>query len=133
MGNSTFVSRIPIEFIIGNDLVLTGELNSVLSPRTIDRLLKKIPINSRIHLWKKELYFEVGIRMGVEKVAETCNAGDIAYWPQGDAVCLFFQTMRPFSKVSPLGQFTSVDFKKVFEQIHSGMMIKIRKTTSSEV
>ncbi len=133
MGNSTFISRIPIEFTIGNDLVLNGELNSVLSPRTIDRLLKKMPINSRIHLWKKELYFEVGIRMGVEKAVETCNPGDIAYWPQGDAVCLFFQRMRPYSKVSALGQFTGIDFEKIFEQIHSGMIIKIRQITSSEL
>ena len=129
MGNSTFVSRIPIEFTIGNDLVLTGELNSVLSPRTIDRLLKKIPINSRIHLWKKELYFEVGIRMGVEKAAETCNAGDIAYWPQGDAVCLFFDKMSPYSKVSPIGQFSLSDYDEVFVKVRSGTPITMRQKT----
>jgi hypothetical protein len=133
LGKSKFVSRIPIEFVISNDLTLTGELHRVLSPRTIDRLLSKMPVNSRIHLWKKELYFEVGIRMGAEKAVTKCNGGDIAYWPQGDAVCLFFQTMTPYSKVSPLGQFTSVDFEKTFEKLHSGMPIKIRQIKSSEV
>ncbi|MFW9830171.1 MAG: cyclophilin-like fold protein [Candidatus Thorarchaeota archaeon] len=119
-------SRIPIEFIIGNEIILEGELRSILSPRTIDRILPIMPIKSRIHLWKSEIYFEIKIRMGSEKAVSTCEAGAIAYWPQGDAICVFFEEMTPYSKVNPIGQLTSVDFKDRFPQIKPGMPIIIR-------
>ncbi|MFX1343165.1 MAG: cyclophilin-like family protein, partial [Promethearchaeota archaeon] len=101
MNASTLTPKIPVEIIINNDIKLEGELQSILSPRTIDRIVPKLPIASRLHLWKRELYFEIGIRMGSEKSVSTCNAGAIAYWPQGDAVCLFFEEMTPFNKVNP--------------------------------
>lgn len=126
MEKSTLSPRIPVEFIIGNDLILEGEIRSILSPRTIERILPILPIQSRIHLWKKELYFEIGIRMGSEKAISSCDAGAIAYWPQGDAICLFFEKMTPYSKVNPIGQLSKVDFKPIFSQIKSGMPIILR-------
>ena len=68
----------------------------------------------RIHTWKDELYFEVGIRMGSEKAISSCDAGAIAYWPQGDAICLFFDKMTPYGKVNPIGQLSNIDFKAIF-------------------
>jgi hypothetical protein len=124
---STLTPKIAIEIIINNDIKLDGELQSILSPRTIDRIVPRLPITSRIHLWKKELYFEIGIRMGSEKAVSTCKAGDIAYWPQGDAVCLFFEEMTPFNKVNPLGQFEKVNFETRFNEIKSGMPVLLRK------
>lgn len=127
MNASELSPTIGVEIIINNDISLEGELRSILSPRTIDRILPKLPITSRIHLWKKELYFEIGIRMGSEKAVSTCNAGDIAYWPQGDAFCLFFEEMTPFNKVNPLGQFEKVSFDTIFSKIQSGMPVVLRK------
>lgn len=127
MNTSELSPTIPIEVIINNDISIEGELRSILSPRTIDRILPKLPITSRVHLWKDELYFEIGIRMGSEKAVSACNAGDIAYWPQGDAICLFFKAMTPFNKVNPLGQFTNVDYEIMFKQIRSGMPVVLRE------
>ncbi len=105
---------------------MEGELRSILSPRTIDKILKVLPINSRIHLWKKEIYFDIGIRMGSEKAVTSCEAGDIAYWPQGDAVCIFFENMTPAGKVNPLGKITPIDFEEFFTALRSGMPITFR-------
>lgn len=127
MNAPKFSSQISIEFSLSNNVVLEGELRSVLSPRTIDKILKVLPVNSRIHLWKKELYFEIGIRMGSEKSISTCNAGDIAYWPQGDAICLFFEKMVPYGNVNPIGQIKTKGFDEVFETLRSGMPITFRK------
>ena len=127
MKDSEFTSKTSIQFVISNDLVLDGELRSVLSPRTIEKILKILPVNSRIHLWKKELYFEVGVRMGPEKSVASCNAGDIAYWPQGDAICIFFEKMAPYGKVNPIGHIDSSDFEEVFSSLRSGMSISLRK------
>ena len=127
MDQSEFTTRSPVEFILPDNLVLEGELRSVSSPRVVERILARLPIQSRIHLWKKEFYFEIGIRMGLEKAVSSCKAGDIAYWPQGDAVCLFFDEMSPFSKVSPIGQFSLSDYNEVFGQVQSGTPITMRQ------
>ena len=126
MENSEFTTRFSVEFVLPNNLVIEGELRSIFSPRVIERLLSKLPIQSRIHLWQREFYFEVGIRMGLEKAVSSCNGGDIAYWPQGDAVCLFFEKMTPYSKVSPIGQFTLEEYNESFSDIRSGMLITMR-------
>jgi hypothetical protein len=125
MKNPEYPSKIPIKFILDNRLFLEGELRNVLSPRTIEKITKILPIKSRIHLWKKELYFEVGIRMGSEKAVSSCNTGDIAYWPQGDAICLFFDNMTPYAKVNPIGQITSINLAEIFEALRSGMSISL--------
>lgn len=127
MKEPEFTSKTPIEFIVSTDLVLEGELRSVLSPRTIEKILKILPVNSRIHLWKKELYFEVGIRMGTEKAVSSCNAGDIAYWPQGDAICIFFEKMSPYGKVNLIGHINPTDYEDVFNSLRSGLPISLRK------
>lgn len=126
MEDPEFTTRSSVEFVLPNNLVIEGELRSVFSPRVIERLLSKLPIQSRIHLWQREFYFEVGIRMGLEKPVSSCNGGDIAYWPQGDAVCLFFEEMTPYSKVSPIGQFTLEKYNEAFSDIRSGMPITMR-------
>jgi len=127
MNSPEFSSKIPIEFVFSNDIILEGELRSVLAPRTIEKIVKILPKNSRIHLWKKELYFEVGIRMGSEKAVSSCNAGDIAYWPQGDAICLFFEKMAPYGKVNPIGHITTINLQEIFESFRSGMPISLRQ------
>ena len=127
MKDPEFSSKIPVEFILSEDLIIEGVLRSVLSPRTIEKILKVLPINSRVHLWKKEIYFEIGIRMGSEKAVSSCQAGDIAYWPQGDAICLFFEDMTPYGKVNPLGQISSDNLTEIFASLRSGMPISFRK------
>ena len=129
MEQPEFTTRTPVEFILPDNLTIEGELRSVSSPRVIERILASMPIHSRIHLWKKEFYFEIGIKMGLEKAVSSCKAGDIAYWPQGDAVCLFFDEMIPYSKVSPIGRFSLSDFNEVFKQIRSGTSITMQQKT----
>ena len=118
-------SNILVQFKIGDSLILEGNLRHVLAPRTIDRILKILPITSRIHLWKDEIYFEIGAKMGAEKSIPKCNAGDLAYWPQGDALCIFFKDMTPYSSVNPIGQLTTPNFEAEFAKIRSGLGIQM--------
>lgn len=127
MENADFSSRIPVKFRIDNEITLEGELRTVLAPRTVERIIANIPISSRIHLWQKEIYFEIGIKMGAEKSKTQCKAGEIAYWPQGDAICIFFEEMTPFSKVNPIGQLTLSNFEPIFRKFRSGMIIQMHQ------
>ena len=128
MTESEFPSRIPVEFTIENVCTLNGELRTVLAPKTVGRIISLLPINSRLHLWNQEAYFGVGARIGPEKAVMQCKSGDLAYWPQGDAVCLFFKDMTPFSKVNPIGRISTTALEGVFERIRTGTMIRFSRS-----
>jgi len=124
--NGDFRSRIPIQFEIGDAVKFDGELRMVLAPRTVARIVSMLPLTSRIHVWKKEIYFEVNVKMGAEKATTETKAGDIAYWPQGDAVCIFFQDMVPYSKVNLIGKLNpQLNLEELFSKIRSGLAIRV--------
>jgi hypothetical protein len=127
MTETEFTSRIPVKFRINNVGTLDGELRPVLAPRTVGRIVSLLPMDSRLHLWKQEAYFEIGARIGLEKAVSLCKSGDLAYWPQGDAICLFFKDMAPFSKVNPIGRLSTSSLEDLFESIRTGMMIHVSR------
>jgi hypothetical protein len=49
-----------------------------------------LPVTGTVMNWGDELYFTIPLDMGPEAPREIVEAGDIAYWPQGKALCLFF-------------------------------------------
>lgn len=71
-----------------------------------------LPLTSKAHVWGKEIYFEIPVRIGLENSRELVSFGDVGYWPQGNAICLFFgptpvsqeRGIRPASPVNILGR-----------------------------
>jgi hypothetical protein len=58
---------------------------------TADRLWEALPIEAQASLWGEEIYFPASHSAGDETDApEEVEVGDVAYWPPGDALCLFF-------------------------------------------
>ncbi|RLI21933.1 hypothetical protein DRO45_01630, partial [Candidatus Bathyarchaeota archaeon] len=55
----TEISRVKVKFIIENLGEAEGELIRHLSPRTIDMIVRKLPVEGRAALWKEEVYFEI--------------------------------------------------------------------------
>lgn len=125
MEKGSFSTKIPIRFLIDNKLELKGELRKVLAPRTVDHIISLLPLSGRIHLWKREIYFKINAKIGAEKATSQCVAGDIAYWPQGEAICIFFQDMIPYSKVNPIGKLKHTELEEIFHKIKAGTMIQI--------
>ncbi|MFX1474414.1 MAG: cyclophilin-like fold protein [Promethearchaeota archaeon] len=125
------MSEIEVKFEIRNDIILKGILRTVMAPRTINRILALLPIVSRLHVWKEEAYFEIKAQIGPEKATKTVKAGVIAYWPQGDAVCLFFNTMLPISKVNPIGKLVHSNYEEILSVIKSGMPVKFLRTSDN--
>jgi hypothetical protein len=119
----TDVSRTKIKFLIEGNGEAEGELVRFLAPRTIDMILRKLPIEGRAALWKEEVYFETPIKMGEEKAKGNVENGTIAFWPMGSAVCIFYGLSQPYSRVNILGKVTkNLD---VFKQVKSGTKIRI--------
>ncbi len=123
MSNEEGISRIKVRFLIENLGEAEGELVRFLAPRTIDTIVRKLPLEGRAALWKEEIYFEIPVKMGEEKAKPTVEIGTIAFWPMGSALCVFYGTSQPYSPVSILGKITkNLD---LFRQVRSGTTIKI--------
>jgi hypothetical protein len=121
------VSRIKVKFIIENLGEAEGELVRFLAPRSIDTIVRKLPIEGRAALYKEEVYFETSLKMGEEKAKPTVEQGTIAFWPMGSAICVFYGKSQPYSPVSNLGKITSnLD---LFKQVKSGTKIRVALAT----
>jgi len=122
------VSRIKVRFVIESLGEAEGELVRFLAPRTIDYIIRKLPVEGRAALWKEEVYFEIPIKMGEEKAKPIVETGTIAFWPMGGALCVFYGKSQPYSPVSILGKITSN--LEIFKQVKSGTTIKVELLTA---
>jgi hypothetical protein len=121
------ISRIKVKFIIENVGEAEGELVRFLAPRSIDTIVRKLPVEGRAALYKEEVYFETSLKMGEEKAKPTVEEGTIAFWPMGSAICIFYGKSQPYSPVSILGKVTSnLD---LFKQVKSGTKIRVALAT----
>jgi hypothetical protein len=119
------ISRIRIKFIIEGFGEAEGEFVRFLAPRTVDAIVRKLPVEGRAALWKEEVYFETPIKMGEEKAKGTVEKGTIAFWPMGSAICIFYAESQPYSPVSILGKITKN--LEVFGSVKSGTKIRVEK------
>jgi hypothetical protein len=67
------------------------ELDDSRSPKTVKAILENLPIETIVNKWGQELYTD-----GTSIVAQEENAKsevgllDVAFWPEGNALCLFY-------------------------------------------
>jgi hypothetical protein len=119
------VSRIPIRFIVEGIGNAEGELIRIRSPRTVDTIIRRLPLEGRAALWQKEVYFGIPVKMGNEKAKPTVEKGTLAYWPMGSAFCIFYGETQPYSPVNIIGQVTKN--LELFEHVKSGTKIIVEK------
>ena len=83
------------------DVEDVGVFDALLDPsknaRTVEALLKAMPLRGLAERWGDELYFDCGVEVGEGSSQREMDVGDIAYWPIGRAVCIFFG-LTPISK-----------------------------------
>jgi hypothetical protein len=119
------VSRIPLKFTIEGIGEAEGELVRHLAPRTVDAIAKRLPIEGRAALWREEVYFQIPVKLGKEKAEPTVEKGAVAYWPMGNAFCIFYGGSQPYSPVNIVGQVTKN--LELFERVKSGTKIIVEK------
>jgi hypothetical protein len=122
------ISRIKVKFLIEGLGEAEGELVRFMAPRTVDTIVRKLPVEGRAALWKEEVYFEIPVKLGEEKAKPTVETGTVAFWPMGSAICIFYGKSQPYSPVSILGKITkNLD---VFSQVKSGTRIRVEQLGS---
>jgi hypothetical protein len=122
---SSEISHVKIKFIIEGLGEAEGELIRHLAPRTVDMIVRKLPLEGRAALWKEEIYFEIPVKMGEEKAKSTVEKGTIAFWPMGSALCIFYGESQPYSPVNVLGKITKN--LELLSKMKSGTTIKVKK------
>ncbi|KYH39293.1 MAG: hypothetical protein AYL30_000410 [Candidatus Hecatellales archaeon B24] len=123
------ISRIPVRILLEGVGETAGELIRFWAPRTVEAVVKALPLEGKAALWPGEIYFPVSLRMGLEKAKAVVEAGTIAYWPQGSALCLFYAQTKPYSPVNPIGKITGS--LEPLKKTGRGTIIKMEKTESS--
>jgi len=119
------VSRIPIKLVIATVGEAEGELIRHLAPRTVDAIVKRLPIEGQAALWKEEVYFEIPVKMGEEKARPNVEKGDLCFWPMGNALCIFYGESQPYSPVNIVGRITKNP--ELFERVKSGSVIRVER------
>ena len=102
-----------------------------LAPKTVFSFLKCLPLDVKINSQGEELYTnEIPITIGKENAKPIVDLMDVAYWPTGKAICLFFgptpigkkDEIRPYSPVNVIGKIKNTD-KKFLKNVPDGMMV----------
>ena len=128
MTNAEGISRVKVKFVVEGLGEAEGELVRFMAPRTVDTIVRRLPVEGRAALWKEEVYFEIPIKMGEEKAKPTVETGAVAFWPMGSAICIFFGQSQPYSPVSVLGKVTQN--LELFKKVKSGATVKVELLVS---
>ena len=118
-----------IKIIVG-EFEVAGWLNET---NTASRVLEILPISTTVNLWGDEIYFSIPVEAEPENAQETVNLGDIAYWPQGKAMCIFFgktpisegDEIRPISPVNVIGRIEGAE--RLLGKVKQGDNITVRR------
>ncbi len=82
----------PIKAIFPDiDIEISIELDDLHSPKTFQAILDNLPFEISITKWGDELYTErTNIIANEENARREVDYLDVAYWPEGNALCLFY-------------------------------------------
>lgn len=102
-----------------HDILITAghvSIRAVLgdTPTALE-ISKILPIQGITKLWGEEIYFSIPLRAILEPDArEDVEIGELGYWPEGPAFCIFFgptpvsagKNPRAYSPVNIIGRIT---------------------------
>jgi len=122
-----------IKIILGKNEIL-AQLND---SETAKKIYDALPIVANANTWGEEIYFEIPVKMQEEQAYSRQNMkiGELAYWPQGNAFCIFFgrtpvsinSEPRAISNVNVTGALLSKKDAETFKSVKDGDKIRVDK------
>lgn len=123
-----------IKIVINSESV--GEVEAEIldkNPKTAEAIIKALPFEGIANVWGEEIYFEIPVNSEEESSQQVMEEGDCAFWPMGNAMCIFFgptpvsETEKP-KAYSPVNLFARIiGNPKVFRKVKDGEIIKVKK------
>ena len=122
---------------MGRKIQISSASNEVLAElnntRTAEAIWDSLPIGGRANLWGQEIYFSIPVSLEPDSGQELVSLGDLGYWPEGKAFCVFFGPtpisgkgeIRPASPVNVFGKV--IGDARVLGQVKTGAEIKVTK------
>ncbi len=111
------------------------ELDNSSSPKTVKSFLECLPFTVGTNLWGEEIYTnETPINVGEENAKSLVELFDVAFWPTGKAICLFYGTtpigekneIKPYSPVNVIGKILDPD-KSILAELKNGTNVTFQK------
>ncbi len=102
-----------VQVKIPNLSLIILELDDTNSPKTVNDFIEKLPFTVDLNVWGDEIYTsESPIAQPEENAKSPVQLNDVAYWPTGKAICLFYGStpigkpgeITPASPVNILGK-----------------------------
>jgi uncharacterized protein len=117
--------------IIAGNIEIKAELND--SP-TAKAIADELPVEAKGQRWGGEIYFSIPVKAELESDSrEILKAGELGYWPTGNAFCIFFgptpvsqgNKIQAASAVNIIGKMRG-DWSVLWD-VHSGATVVIDK------
>ena len=101
--------------------------------RTARAVWNELPIEGRANRWGDEIYFSIPVDMAEDDSQEEVAVGDIAYWPPGSALCIFWgptpashaEEPRAASPVNVFGHIA--EGATEFSSVKSGERVRVER------
>ncbi len=107
-----------VQLDIQNSSSVVLELNDENSPKTVESFLQNLPFSVELNVWGQEIYSSSSpIDVVEENSKSPVSLNDVAYWPTGKAICLFYgptpigkkNEITPASPVNIIGKIIHPD------------------------
>ena len=117
--------------IEAGEVSVTAVLNQ---SRSAELLWDALPLEESANTWGDEIYFRIGMEAAEEDGAsDVVEMGAVAYWPPGQALCLFFgrtpasrgDEIRAASAVNVMGEV--VGDATVLKKVRSGARVAVSR------
>ena len=117
--------------ITAGDVTAIGVMND---NATADAIWEALPISARGNTWGEEIYFGIPVHVDeAEDANDVVEMGALAYWPPGNAFCIFFgktpaskgDECRAASAVNAVGKIEGDP--EVFKEVPGGSKVTIEK------
>jgi len=105
------------------------ELDDSRSPKTVKAILENLPIEVNVNKWGQELYTDRTPIVAQEENAKSeVGLLDVAFWPEGNALCLFYG-QTPISKVGKIVPASPVNIVGRIVSHDNNIVNKVKNTS----
>ena len=112
--------------VTAGEIEAEAELNDT---RTAQAIWETLPMKGHVNLWGDEIYFSIPLSLELEAGQEVVSIGDLGYWPNGNAFCIFFGP----TPVSQRGEIRAASQVTVFGKVIGDATVFKKVSTGAEI